>query len=101
MRRIRRFLIFIIIIVGALAVSNPDLQKHQNKIIEKYNQENPLSGSFGAGEIVKRVIAYDNYYLFSLGKISITNESVSFGIAGFVFVFESLDILKYKDIFQK
>lgn len=101
MRSIRRFLLFLIIVVAALAVSNPDLRKHQDKIIEKYNQENPLSGSFGAGEIIKRVIAYDNYYLFSLGKISITNETVSFGIAGFVIVFESLDVLKYKDMFQK
>jgi hypothetical protein len=101
MRSIRRFFIFLIVIVIALLISNPDANKHQEKIIEKYKEENPLTGSLGAGDFVKRVIAYENYYLFSFGKISINNESVSFGIAGFVIVYKSMDLMKYKDMMSR
>lgn len=94
--------ISILAIIGiALFVSNPDIRKHQDKIIEKYNEANPLTGALGAGELVRQVVAYDNYYLCSVGKISITNESVSFGIAGFVIVFQNLDLMKYKDKIQE
>jgi hypothetical protein len=93
-------LIILLIIAAALFLSNPDLKKHQDKIVEKFKQENPLTGALGAGELIKQVVAYDNYYICSLGKISITNETVSFGIAGFVIVYSTLDILKYKDKIQ-
>ena len=101
MKSLRRFLIFIILVALALAISNPDANKHQQKIIEKYKEENPLTGAFGAGELVKKVVAYNNYYLFSVGKISVTNETVSFGIAGFVIVYKSLDLMKYKDMIPR
>jgi hypothetical protein len=97
MKSLSRKLIIILIIGLALLASNPDLKKHQDKIIEKYKQENPLTGALGAGELVRQVVAYKSYYLFSVGKISVTNESVSFGIAGFVIVHGSLDLMKYKD----
>ncbi len=101
MKSLSRKLIFLAIIGVALLVSNPDLKKHQDKIIEKYNQQNPLTGAFGAGELVRQVVAYKSYYFFSIGKISVTNESVSFGIAGFVIVYENLDLIKYKEMVPK
>jgi hypothetical protein len=55
----------------------------------------------GAGEFVRNLIAYKNYYVFSMGKISATNETVSFGIAGFVIVYANMDLMKYKDRFQE
>jgi hypothetical protein len=98
MKSLRGKIILIVIIAIALLVSNPDLKKHQEKIVEKFKQENPISGFLGAGDLVKQIVAYDNYFFFSYGKISATNESVSFGIAGFVIVYKSLDLLKYKDM---
>jgi hypothetical protein len=97
MKSLARRLIILLIIAAALFVSNPDLKKHQDKIVEKFKQENPVTGALGAGELIKQVVAYDNYYICSLGKISVTNETVSFGIAGFVIVYSTLDLMKYKD----
>ncbi|NJO92761.1 MAG: hypothetical protein HC831_30185 [Chloroflexia bacterium] len=71
------------------------------KIVEKYKEENPLTGALGAGDLVKEVIAYKNYHICSVGKISVTDESVSIGIAGFVYVYGSLDLMKYKDLVPK
>ncbi len=91
----------LLIAAVALFISNPDLNSHQGKIVEKFKEENPLTGKLGGGKLVKEIIAYDNYYVCSVGKISVTDEPVSFGIAGFVIVFTSLDLLKYKDMFSK
>ena len=101
MKSIRRFFIFIIIAAVALFISNPDKNDHQEKIVEKYKEENPLTGAFGAGDLVKEVVAYKNYHICSVGKISVTNESVSIGFAGFVYVYGSLDLMKYKDMIPK
>ncbi len=101
MKRIKRFFIFLIILAIVLFISNPDKQDHQDKIIEKYKEENPLTGALGAGDLVKEVIAYKNYHICSVGKISVTDESVSIGIAGFVYVYGSLDLMKYKDRIQR
>lgn len=97
MRSFVKKIVWLIIIGVILAITNPGLKKHQDKIVEKYKQENPITGAFGAGEAVSRAIAYENYYVFSRGKISINNEPVSFGIAGFVIVHGKLDLMKYKD----
>jgi hypothetical protein len=97
MKSIVKKLIWLIILAIFLFITNPNLKKHQDKIVEKYKQENPITGAFGAGEAVSRAIAYENYYVFSRGKISINNEPVSFGIAGFVIVHGKLDLMKYKD----
>lgn len=101
MKSLRGKILLVAIIAIALFVSNPDINKHREKIVEKFKQENPISGFVGAGELVKEIVAYENYYLFSYGKISVSNESVSFGIAGFVIVYKSLDILKYKEMIPK
>jgi hypothetical protein len=98
MRSLRGKIIFAILIAGDLFISNPDINKHRDKIAEKFKEQNPVSGALGAGELVKQVVSYENYYLFSKGKISITNESVSFGIACFVIVLGNLDLMKYKDV---
>ncbi len=100
MKALRKRLIIILIIAVALFISNPDLHKHQGKIIGKFKRENPLSGKLGGGKLIKEIVAYDNYYVCSVGKISVTDEPVSFGIAGFVVVFASLDLLKYKEMIK-
>ena len=101
MKSFKSRIIFLALAALALFISNPKLSTHKDKIVEKFKQENPISGKLGAGDLIKEVIAYDDYYLFSLGKISITGDPVSFGIAGFVIVFASLDLAKYKDMVPK
>ncbi len=101
MKKIRRFFIFIVILSIVLFISNPDRGDHQKKIVEKYKEENPVTGALGTGDLVKEVIAYKNYHICSIGKISVTDESVSIGIAGFVYVYGSLDLMKYKDMIPK
>jgi hypothetical protein len=98
MRTWRGKIFLLVLMAGALIISNPDINKHRDKIAEKFKEQNPVSGMLGAGDLVKQIVSYDNYYLFSKGKISVTNESVSFGIAGFVIVPGNLDLLKYKDM---
>ncbi len=101
MKKVRNFFIFLIILAVVLFILNPDKKDHQEKIVEKYKEENPLTGALGAGDMVKQVIAYKNYHICSVGKISVTDESVSIGIAGFVYVYGSLDLMKYKDMVPK
>jgi len=101
MKSFGKKIIALIFIAALLVMLNPDLRKHQDKIIEKFKQENPLTGALGAGELVRNIVAYKNYYVFSLGKISATDETVSFGIAGFVIVYANMDLLKYKDRLQE
>ena len=100
MKALRKRLIILLIAAAALFISNPDLHKHQGKIIGKFKEENPLTGKLGGGELIKEIVAYDNYYVCSVGKISITGDPVSFGIAGFVVVFASLDLMKYKEMIK-
>ena len=101
MKGIRNFFIFLVLLTIVLFISNPDIKDHQDKIVEKYKEENPLTGALGAGDLVKEVIAYKNYHIFSVGKISVTNESVSIGIVGFVYVYGSMDLMKYKDMIPR
>ena len=100
MKALKKRLIVLLIIAVALFISNPNLSTHKEKIADKFKEENPLSGKLGGADLIKEVVAYDNYYLFSIGKISVTDDPVSFGIAGFVIVFASLDLLKYKDMLE-
>ena len=101
MKALKKRLIVLLIIAVALFISNPSIGTHKEKIANKFKEENPLSGKIGGADLIKEVIAYDNYYLFSIGKISVTDDPVSFGIAGFVVVFASLDLNKYKDLLKE
>jgi len=101
MKAFRRRIIILLIAAAALFISNPDIHSHRGKIVGKFKEENPLTGKLGGGELVKEIIAYENYYVCSMGKISVTDEPVSFGIAGFVVVFASLDLMKYKEMLDK
>ena len=101
MKALKKRLVVLLLIAGALFISNPKLSTHKEKIAEKFKEENPLAGKIGGADLIKEIVAYDNYYLFSLGRISVTNDPVSFGVAGFVVVFASLDINKYRDILKK
>ena len=100
MKKIKRLFIFLLVIGVLLLLTNPSLEKHKKKIVEKFNQENPITGQFVAGDILTKAIAYDDYYLFSLSKISLNNKTISFGIAGFVVVYKSLDIYKIEDLIK-
>ena len=100
MKALKNRLIFILVLAGALFISNPDLHKHQEKIVEKFKEENPVIGRIGGGELVKELVAYNNYYVCSVGKVSVADEPISLGIAGFVIVFASLDLMKYKEMLE-
>jgi len=84
-----------------LFISNPKLSTHKEKIAAKFKEENPSASKIGGADLIKEIVAYDNYYLFSLGKISVINDHISFGVAGFVVVFASLDVNKYKDMLKE
>jgi hypothetical protein len=101
MKSFGKKIIILIFVVALLLILNPGLQKHQDKIIEKYKQDNPLIGLIPADELVRGLVSYKNYYFFSTGKIFVTDETISFGIAGFVIVYGNLDLIKYKDRLQK
>ena len=94
MKVLKKRLITILIIAVALFFLNPKISTHQKKIAEKIKEQNPIVGSFFGTELSKYAITYDNYYFFSITRISITKDAVSFGIGGFVIVFANLDIIK-------
>lgn len=101
MKALKRRLVFLLVAALALYVSNPSIEQHQLKIEEKFKEENPIAGKLGVGGLVKEIVAYENYYLCSIGKVSVADKPISFGIAGFVLVFTSLDLMKYKDMIPK
>lgn len=100
MRKIKRLFIFIIVLGILLLISNPSSEKHKKKIVEKFKKENPLTGQLGAGDLLTKAISYDDYYLFSISRISINNEAISFGVGSYVLVYKSLDIYKLEDLLK-
>ncbi len=70
MKRLKRLFIVIIILGIILLISNPSIDKHHRKIVEKFKQENPISGHLGAGDFITKAISYNDYYLFSISRIS-------------------------------
>ena len=100
MKKLRNYLIVILIISLILFITKPNHKAHQEKIIEKYKQENPITGQLGAGDYFAKLISFHDYYVFSIAKISVDGTPISFGIAGFVIVFGSTDLYKYKDKYK-
>jgi hypothetical protein len=82
-----------ILIVAAIAAAalftNPGLDKHRNKINERYKADNPLTGALGGGKLAAAAVQYDDYYLFSMTKLE--GNMVSVGIFNLVVV-RNLDL---------
>lgn len=100
MKRIRNFLIFLVIVAVGLFISKPSQKAHQDKIIEKFKKENPISGQFGLGDYFTKLISYHDYYFYSISENTVTGKPISFGIAGFVIVFGSTDLNELKDKYK-
>lgn len=86
--------IITLVVIILLLVSNPDEQKHRSKLIEtnsKITDIELIDDTLGnlAMHLGMGIAGfeYNNYYLFSVGKVRLTDEPVSFGVAGFVFLF--------------
>ncbi len=101
MKKIKSYLIFIILVAALLLLSKPDFNKHKEEIIKKYKEENPIAGKLGTGDYFVKMISYHDNYVFSTTKSIVNSKTLSFGIAGFVIIVEDLDINKYKDLLDK
>lgn len=89
----KRWGIFILIILGIAFFTNPDFEKHKIKLQAKYEEQNPLTGFFGAGKVFTNFVDYHDKYIFSYTTEKIKNNPVSFGFFGMVWVAD-LDIDK-------
>jgi len=101
MKSFVRKLLILIFAAALLVILNPGLTKHQDKIIAKFKQDNTLIGLLPADDLIRGVVTYHDFYLFSTCKILGIDETVSLGIAGFVIVFANMDVAKNLDKLQK
>ena len=98
MKKIRNFLLLIVAAAALLLLSKPDFDKHKQAIIKTFNEENPIAGQLGGGDVFVKAVSYHDNYVFSMTKFSVNDKTISYGIAGYVIVVESLDVNKYKDL---
>ncbi|MEL7020193.1 MAG: hypothetical protein AAGK47_01175 [Bacteroidota bacterium] len=82
--------LLIIIILGAMVVTNPTFEKHKSKINSQVKSDKPLIGKIGGGRLLGALTTYNNYYLFSTTQLE--GKSVSFGVLGMVVVEEIDDL---------
>jgi len=104
-RRFFRWLLFLAIIVTAI-VSNPDKDKHIEKLNEKLYDLVPDTeksslvktiGTLVSNPILDKVVTVDNYYLFSVSKIGVLGkeETLGYGVFGMVFFTDKVNDLEY------
>tara|TARA_B110000090_G_C12979591_1_gene292229 strand:- start:95 stop:394 length:300 start_codon:yes stop_codon:yes gene_type:complete len=82
-----------LLVIIILLVSNPNEQNHRKKLIDIQSR---ISGIELIDDTIGNLamhlglglggFEYNNYYLFSIGKVSLTDELASIGVAGFVFI---------------
>ena len=81
------------ILLIALIVLNPSMQRHKNAITEKCKELNPITGAVGGCNLYSSLgCQYHNYFLFSLTTESMNGEIVSIGLAGLPLVVKNLNI---------
>ena len=83
------FLIFIGIFLLAF-LTNPDFNRHVNKIDEVYDEKNPITGMLVNPWVIKRVTYYHDYYFFS--TTTCNGKVVSIGAFSKVGIVMDLDI---------
>ena len=76
--------IFLLLIALALVVENPTREQHEQKIRAKFSEQNPVSGSLGAGILLSKTLTYEDHHIFSY--MTFNNERVSIGVLGMVWV---------------
>ncbi len=88
----KRIAIVIVLVLIFALVSNPEFEKHQSKINEKFAQENPIASSLGGGRLYSELVKYKDFYVFSY--TSRNQEVVSIGIFSLVLVIKDIDVMK-------
>ena len=85
--------IITLVVIILLLVSNPNEQKHRSELIDTNSRvsgieliDDTLGNLAMHLGMVIAGFEYNNYYLFSVGKVRLTDDPVSFGVAGFVFL---------------
>ena len=74
------FAIFLLVVAG---LTNPSRMDHQSAVAKTFNQENPVAGFFGIGDVLSEFVAYNDYGVFSM--TSLEGRNTSFGAFGLVF----------------
>jgi|JFJP01.1.fsa_nt_gi putative Mn2+ efflux pump MntP len=91
MKKGLKILIFIGVLLVVAYFTNPKSQTHKNKVTERFQEQNPITGALGLGSFVTNIaLEYNDYQIFSLGKFD--NKIISIGLFGMVFIPASLDI---------
>jgi len=85
--------IITLVVIILLLVSNPNEQKHRSELIDTNSRVSGIELIDDTlGNLAMHLgmgiagFEYNNYYLFSVGKVRLTDDPVSFGVAGFVFL---------------
>jgi hypothetical protein len=82
----KRYFLILLVVLGALAWSNPSQGAHQRAVADKFREKNPILSIFGGDKAASALVAYDSYVLFSVGRVA--DEHVSVGLFGKVFARE-------------
>jgi len=85
--------VIILLIFGAAFFTNPDRRDHQDAIKAALAMQidvDPNNALFDvvAGYGIKRLMFYENYHLFSIGRVD--GVVISFGIFKKVFIFDEI-----------
>lgn len=81
MKKLIKFAIAFLVLV-ALAISNPTEEQHAEYIVNRYQEQNPISGTLGVGHGLAELATYHNYIFFS--SMSFGEEQLSWGFGGTV-----------------
>ncbi|HEY0020622.1 MAG TPA: hypothetical protein VGC13_30260 [Longimicrobium sp.] len=82
----KRFTLVLLVLLGALAWSNPSHADHQRAFADKFKQDNPIISWFGGAKFASELVGYDSYVIFSVGCL--VDEPVSVALFGRVFAAE-------------
>ena len=96
MKKLKRWGIFILIILGTAFITNPSFDSHKAKLEKRYLEQNPITGAMGAGKLFANVVQYQDKVFFSYTSESFKNNKVSFGFFGMVWIVD-LDIAKLQE----
>ena len=96
MKKVRNILIVLGVLIVIALITNPSFDKHKERIQQKFEEQNPVTGMLGMGKVMINLLQYKNYYVYSYTYEPYKNNKVSFGILGGVFVI-NLDINQVLD----
>ncbi len=102
-RFFRRLLILAIPVIAV--ITNPDKEKHIDKLSEKIYKQVPNSekysivrnlGKIVSNPILEQIVTIDNYFFFSISKVNILGEeeTLGYGFLGMVFFTDTVNDLE-------